>query len=138
LELICCQEFSTGAVRDVQEGKGKYHLLPPRAMRRLAQHYEHGAIKYGDGNWLLGMPLSRFIDSGLRHVFKMLQGLTDEDHAAAAVWNFAAVIEIKEMIDEGLLPKELDDVFITQEQKLEKIREENRKRANKKLNKEEL
>jgi len=38
------QEFETGAVRDIQSGKGRYDLLPTRAMRRIAKHFENEKI----------------------------------------------------------------------------------------------
>jgi hypothetical protein len=104
------QEFQTGAVRDLQSGKGRYDLLPTRAIRRLAEHYENGAVKYGDNNWLKGMPLKRMMDSAIRHIFKALEGQTDEDHLTAAAWNILGVIELQERIEAGLLPKELDDL----------------------------
>ncbi len=100
----------TGAQRDRQKGKGRYDLLPPRAIRRLARHFENGAVKYGDRNWEKGMPLSWFLDSGMRHFFQVLEGKKDEDHAAAAFWNLGAFIETAEKIEQGLLPKELDDI----------------------------
>jgi hypothetical protein len=104
------QEFKTGAVRDLQLGKGRYDLLPTRAIRRLAEHYENGAVKYGDNNWLKGMPLKRMMDSAMRHLFKALEGQTDEDHLIAAAWNILGIIELQERIEENLLPKELDDL----------------------------
>ena len=36
------------AVRDVATGKGRYDLISPIAMQRLADHYENGAGKYKD------------------------------------------------------------------------------------------
>ena len=66
------QEFKSGAVRDIQEGKGRYDLLPPIALERLARHYENGAKKYGESNWQKGMPLSRYLDSLIRHAYKLL------------------------------------------------------------------
>jgi hypothetical protein len=104
------QSFKTGAVRDIQVGKGRYDLLPSRAIRRLAEHYENGARKYGPRNWEKGIPLSRMMDSAIRHVFKALQGLQDEDHLTGAIWNLMGIVEILERIDEGILPKELNDL----------------------------
>jgi len=34
------QEFSTGAVRDIQEGKGRNDLLHPVVMQRVMEHFE--------------------------------------------------------------------------------------------------
>lgn len=104
------QTFKSGAVRDIQSGKGRYDLLPTRAIRRLAEHYENGAVKYGDNNWLKGIPLQRMMDSAMRHLFKALEGQTDEDHLTACAWNVLGIIEIQERIEEGLLPKELDNL----------------------------
>ena len=104
------QEFSTGAVRDIQIGKGRFDLLPPRALKRLAKHFENGAKKYGDRNWEKGMPLSRYIDSALRHLFAIQEGNQDEDHKAAVCWNILCLIELEERIELGLLPKELNDL----------------------------
>ena len=105
------QQFKTGAVRDNEEGKGRYDLLPTRAIRRLAEHYENGAVKYGDDNWLKGIPLKRMLDSAMRHLFKALEGQTDEDHLIACAWNVLGIVEIRERIEAGMLPKELDNLL---------------------------
>jgi hypothetical protein len=104
------QEFKTGSQRDVRDGKGRYDLLPTRALRRLARHFEAGSKKYGDRNWEKGQPLSRLLDSGLRHAFNHLEGKTDEDHLIAAVWNLLCAADTEERIKEGLLPAELNDL----------------------------
>lgn len=107
------QEWDTGSQRDSREGKGRYDLLPPEAMRRLAQVYERGAAKYDDRNWEKGQPLSRLLDSALRHTFQVLEGKTDEDHAMHAAWNLFAFVTICERIEAGTLPASLDDLGFT-------------------------
>lgn len=107
------QEFETGSVRDTNIGKGRFDLIAPYAMLRIAQHYENGARKYGDHNWTLGQPLSRYMDSAMRHMTKIIMGLEDEDHLSAACWNLLAVIETQKRIELGILPKELDDLLDT-------------------------
>lgn len=104
------QEFATGSVRDTRENKGRYDLLPPYAISRLAKHFENGARKYGDRNWEKGQPLSRYMDSALRHLFKALSGQKDEDHLAAAVWNIMALIETEYKCTNGALPESLNDL----------------------------
>jgi hypothetical protein len=103
--------FDTGMVRDTREGKGRYDLLPAGALRRVAQLYERGGVKYGDRNWEKGGPFSRFIDSLLRHAFQAAAGQTDEDHLAAVVFNALAVMELQERGREDLddLPKEANE-----------------------------
>jgi hypothetical protein len=104
------QQFDTGAVRDAQEGKGRYDLLQVLALRRVAVVLERGAVKYDARNWEKGMPLSRFVDSALRHLMQYVEGRRDEDHAAHAAWNLLSLVQTEEMIQRGLLPAELDDL----------------------------
>lgn len=80
-------QFDSGAVRDMHEGKGRCDLLPMCALLRLARHYENGCKKYGDRNWEKGIPAHSFADSALRHMLKYMDGMDDEDHLIAAVWN---------------------------------------------------
>jgi hypothetical protein len=104
------QSFGTGAVRDSQEGKGLPHLLPTHALYRLAKHFENGARKYGKDNWRKGIPLSRYLDSAFRHWCAVCDKLKDEDHPVSVLWNMACFIETAHMINQGKLPKELDDI----------------------------
>lgn len=103
-------KFKTGAVRDLQAGKGFFHLISPVALRRLAKHYENGARKYSKRNWEKGMPLSCFLDSIFRHLLSILEGDHSEDHEAALAWNAFGFLHITEEIRHGRLPAELDDV----------------------------
>ena len=93
------------AIREPTEGKGRYDLISPFALRRLAVHYERGSKKYADRNWEKGMPYSRYIDSAKRHLDQFVMGKTDEDHLAAAAWNIFAIMHHQE-----LGQSELDDM----------------------------
>lgn len=104
------QLFQTGSVRDTPEGKGRYDLITPIGLRRLAVHYENGARKYGDRNWEKGQPLRRYLESAIRHIYTFLDGARDEDHLAAAAWNVLACIHTEEKINTGDLPEELNDL----------------------------
>ena len=90
------REFETGAVRDMQEGKGRCDLLPACALIRLSKHYEAGAMKYEDRNWEKGIPISVMIDSAMRHLLKYMDGQTDEDHLVAVAWNILGAIWLEE------------------------------------------
>lgn len=104
------EDFSTGSRRDTRSGKGRYDLLSPYVLERDARHMENGAVKYGDRNWERGQPLSRYLDSAVRHLVKYLQGHRDEDHLAAARWNIGGLMHTELMIRRGELPAELDDL----------------------------
>jgi hypothetical protein len=103
-------KFSTGSVRDTRNGKGRYDLLPPEGIALLARHFETGAVKYGERNWELGQPISRIMDSALRHAFQFMAGRKDEDHLSAACWNLIAAMTIRERVRAGKLPKDLEDI----------------------------
>lgn len=85
------------AMREPSTGKGRYDLITPFGIKRLAMWYEAGAKKYAARNWEKGMPFSRYIDSAKRHIDKFVMGMEDEDHLAAAVWNILAIIHHEEL-----------------------------------------
>ena len=80
-------EFSTGAKRDIQHGKGRMDLLPWYGIMEVSKHCEEGADKYGEHNVDKGIPLHSLCDSAARHLAKFIAGETDEDHLRAAAWN---------------------------------------------------
>jgi hypothetical protein len=86
------EKFESGAVRDVQEDKPRYDLIPPGPLYRLAMHYTNGAKKYGERNYEKGMPTSRIIASLMRHVEAFRLGDKSEDHLAAVAWNAFALM----------------------------------------------
>ena len=86
-------EFPTGFVRDMQEGKGRFDLLPWGAIWELAKHCENGAEKYGERNIDKGAPQHTLINSAIRHLAKYLMGWNDENHLRAAFWNVGWALE---------------------------------------------
>lgn len=133
--------FETGAVRDIQEDKGRVDLTPLdvvanlcahmksehfRVLKNIAcfmktgaeadlynavidfcdekgwsfsdcilevsMHYKQGAEKYGERNWEKGIKLHSYIDSGVRHFLKYIDGQQDERHDRAFVWNMLGAI----------------------------------------------
>ena len=107
------EHFKTGSQRDVRVGKGRYDLIPPAPLFRLARIYEDGAVKYEDNNWQKGQPLSRYVDSAERHLKKWRMGEHDEDHLAQCSWNLFALMWTEAAIAAGMLPKELDDIPVS-------------------------
>lgn len=103
----------SGCVRQKSTGRGRFDLIPPFAMERLAKLYEWGAENRGDRNWEKGCPFSRCIESMERHICKLKQRTPDEDHddnlAAIAFWAIA-MMEYEEMMKRGILPQSLDDM----------------------------
>ena len=82
------RQFSTGAQRDTGVGKLKMSLVPQLELKRVMKRYLDGAEKYGENNWMRGMPLSVYYDCAHRHLEAWWAERDDgEDHAAAVVWN---------------------------------------------------
>lgn len=101
------REFETGAVRDMGGGKGRYDLMPWLAIHLVAKLMEKGAIKYAARNWEKGIPLPVIADSAMRHGAKEISGMTDEDHAVSAAWNWLVYLQTREWIKQKQLPESL-------------------------------
>lgn len=90
-------EYDSGMVRDTQEGKARFELLLPlgvpykdQFLVRVAELMARGAEKYDSRNWEKAVgdeEMERFKSSALRHLMQWAAGETDEDHAAAVVFN---------------------------------------------------
>lgn len=95
-------EYPSGMRRDVAAEKARYDLIPRPMLKRLAELYARGAVKYGDNNWQLANSqeeLERFKASAFRHFVSWQDGENDEDHAVAAVFNIFAYETQKSKID---------------------------------------
>lgn len=94
------EEYNSGMVRDSQKNKARFDLLRPKDvpysaqfLTRVAELMTRGAEKYGLRNWEMANSeeeLERFENSAERHLMQYLSGETDEDHAAAVVFNLLA------------------------------------------------
>lgn len=100
------EEFATGTHRELKNGKGRFDLLPPRAIVRVAKRLEYGAQKYGDRDWDKGLPYSKTIDSALRHIFQFMRGENNEDHLAAAATQILSLMDTEEKVKEGKVKEE--------------------------------
>ena len=103
------ETFHTKAQRDKREGKGRYDLLSPFFLKRVALVLEQGAKHYGERNWEKGIPICRTIDSTIRHMQQFLMRMNDEDHLANCACNIMFLSHTIQMINRGVLSRELDD-----------------------------
>lgn len=98
-------EYESGMVRDTEEGKARFDLVIPdgqpykeQLLTRWAELMGRGAGKYGDRNWEKGTgekELRRARSSAFRHFMQWFAGETDEDHAAAVLFNIQQVEYLK-------------------------------------------
>lgn len=104
------RDFKTGSRRDIATGKGMPQLGSPIVELELYKHFEKGAMKYGERNWEKGQPLSEYIGSARRHELKFRQGLWDENHLIAYLWNVYCLVHTYYAVEMGILPEELNDL----------------------------
>jgi len=83
--------YDSGMQRDVTTGKTKWHLVTKGPMlKRWAELMTRGAEKYDDNNWMKAdseEEYDRFKQSAMRHFMQWYMGDSDEDHAAAVIFN---------------------------------------------------
>jgi Domain of unknown function (DUF5664) len=80
------RQYDSGAKRDNNSTKAFVHNLRGYTRLRFGYHMTHGAKKYGDGNWLLGMPTDQYLESLDRHLALYMEGDRSEDHLAAIIF----------------------------------------------------
>lgn len=95
--------FPSGAVRN-DDNTPAYTLMPPCAIRRLANIYKVGEQHYPNRQWRKGIPVTNIVDHALEHLMKWLEGSRTEDHLAKVAW---AMFSLMYYEDSGILE---DDV----------------------------
>lgn len=90
------REFESGARRSKDADATRYDLISPIGLRAVAETYAEGAAKYGDHNWLRGMPVHDLLNHALRHIFMFLSGDRSEPHLPHAAWGLLAAIHSDE------------------------------------------
>lgn len=95
-------KFPTGAKR--QQGVAgsdkpcRYDLITPIGLRRLAETYGEGALKYGDRNWEKGIPNDNLLNHLIAHINQYMVGDKTEDHLAHAAWGLFALMHFEEKL----------------------------------------
>jgi len=111
-------QYESGMVRDTEKGKARFDLLFPlgvpyaaQMLTRFAELMARGAEKYDARNWEKAKgaeELARYRSSALRHLVQWLAGETDEDHAAAVMFNLLAGETVKYKMT---IPKEIEGTW---------------------------
>jgi len=64
-------------------GKTRYNLLPPRALKEVADVLTFGAEKYAVGNWrYVDEPHDRYLSAAMRHIEEYRSGTTPDDETS--------------------------------------------------------
>lgn len=75
----------------------RFDLMPPDALLVLAEHFGHGAAKYAERNWELGVAWSLPFAALQRHVWAWWGGEdvdpdSGQHHLAAVAWHALALL----------------------------------------------
>lgn len=91
------KQYDSGMLREDKTGKPRFDLMWPEGvpfssqlLTRFANLLAHGAEVHGDRNWERGYgdeEMAQYKDSCARHHAQWMAGETDEDHAAAVMFN---------------------------------------------------
>lgn len=91
--------FKSGA--SSSEVKPRYDLIPPCALKRLAERFGYGARKHGDHNYRKGFSDPEFVRDRINHLiehaFKYAGGDRTEDHLGAVLCGAAMLAELERM-----------------------------------------
>ena len=93
------QAHEGGSFRERVPGRGIYTCMPMCGLRRLAQRYEYGKLKYGKAEaYKDGLPVTDSMDSMFRHMVSYLEGDNSEDHMAAIAWGAMCIMHMEEHV----------------------------------------
>lgn len=103
------ETHATGATRSTLYPKGQRFpirldllLLNGAGLRRLAEAFGEGFLKYGRDNWKKGFPESVLLGHAVDHLLNYAEGDTSEDHLAHALWNLLTLCYVQEKLPELL------------------------------------
>lgn len=104
------ESFASGMVRDTAQDKTNVALVFDGPMLwRWATHLTLGAVKYAKRNWMKAAgeaELERFRESAARHFAQWYRGDTDEDHAAAVIFNINGAEYVRDKLLRGAVGSE--------------------------------
>jgi hypothetical protein len=84
--------FESGAKRDSDDRKPYVHNLLGYTRLRFGYLTRMGAEKYGDSNFIKGMPTDQALASIDRHLARYIDGDRSEDHLSAIIFNVQLVM----------------------------------------------
>ena len=84
------EKLSTGATRS--EMSVRWDLLPPFALRQMAEVMHLGAKTHGDRNWEQGMPVSVCMNHAYDHMGAYMAGDQSANHLAHAAVNLCMAL----------------------------------------------
>lgn len=103
--------YESGAKRSADAKHVRFDLVPPQSLERLARRYAMGAEKYGENNYLKGIPFSSVVNHMELHLSKWKRGDHSDDHLAAIAWGAFTLMIYQELGRDV----DLDDMWYRQD-----------------------
>ncbi len=76
----------------------RFDLIPPISLKRLANVYGEGAVKYGESEYLAKtLKASNVINHMMNHLMLFMCGDKKEDHAAKVAWGAFTLMVLEEL-----------------------------------------
>lgn len=96
-------QFNPPVIVNAKGGKqhkvyGRYNLVSPLAMERVANILENGSINYGPWNWHKIDSMDH-INHAIAHIFKYIQGDESEDHLGNAFCRMMFAVD-RQMVED--------------------------------------
>lgn len=104
VEPLAVTQFASGAIRGTEKNL-RYDLISPHVLRSLAAVHDEGSKKYGDDNYLNGIPSDNLYNHLLEHLQMWQEGDTSEDHLGHALWNLATLIHFTKTRPDLIKPR---------------------------------
>jgi hypothetical protein len=86
------RQFETGAVRDNNKNKPFIHCLLGYTRQRFGYHMSKNASKYGEFNFLKGIPTEAYLESLDRHLAAYMEGDRSEDHLSSILFGIQGIM----------------------------------------------
>lgn len=86
------RQFESGAVRDTNKNKPFIHCLLGYTRQRFGYHMAKNASKYGENNFMKGIPTEAYLESMDRHLAAYMEGDRSEDHLSAILFGVNGIM----------------------------------------------
>jgi hypothetical protein len=92
IKVVINRVFETGAVRDNNKNKPFIHCLLGYTRQRFGYHMSKNASKYGEFNFLKGIPTEAYLESIDRHLAAYMEGDRSEDHLSSILFGVQGIM----------------------------------------------
>lgn len=91
------------SAKHFDDGKARVDLMPWDSVQSVSEVFGYGAEKYGEENWIAGMPWRKLLGSALRHLIAWSIGIdkdleSGKSHLAHAACNILMLMSYQSRV----------------------------------------